>query len=74
MAGNRPKGNSDGAAAQMARATPERSSGPRERVVSIATGVSLPDYAFDRDSVERVLDAASMEDDTDLGRVLREVK
>jgi diguanylate cyclase (GGDEF)-like protein len=74
MAGNRPKGNSDGVAAQMARARPERPDGPHERVVSIATGVSLPDYAFDRDSVERVLDAASMEDDTDLGRVLREVK
>ena len=74
MASNRPKGNLDGAATQMAHARPERSAGPHERVVSIDGHASQSDDAFDRESVERVLATTSMEDDTDLGRVLREVK
>ncbi len=74
MAGNRPSENLDAVATQFGNTRPERSSGSGERVVSIATGGSLPDDAFNSDCVERVLASASMEDDTDLGRVLREVK
>ena len=75
MAGNRPSRSLNAAATQIDTATPERISGPDDRVVvSIATGGALSDEAFNSDCVERVLASASMEDDSDLGRVLREVK